>query len=270
MCRLMPYFISYSQICVRINVHWVALKSSRTIPQNDRVSIVTEGLLIRLQITEWEMKDSIALHSSRIDYVVTRWELQYLIGARNVDFWGAGFVSKPIAMVRFRVGTRPWNWTGNLDPLLTLFGRHEGMARIFESQKHWIDDWIEAFRSFNYLLFPFFLFLKNITSKAFEKLLPRRNNKSTIERFYRRSCSSIFVLSTLFSSLDSIGFLWTVGCGNVMLASVHGRLTTAKTFSCALTSSPIALSGKHKNRSLEKGIHRHGNWETIGYTSIRW
>jgi len=62
----------------------------------------------------------------------------------------------------------------------------------------------------------------------------------------------------------------TVGCGNVILSSVHGRPTTSKTFTCIQSSNPIALCAKHRNRRLEKGIHRHGNWNTIGYTSKKW
>jgi len=107
MCRLMPYFISHSQIWDQVNMHWVALEISRISPQNDLVFIATQPLLIRLQLREWEMKEGIQLHMSRIDYVVIRWELQFLIGARHVDFGGAGFVWKPVATVRFRVGTGP-------------------------------------------------------------------------------------------------------------------------------------------------------------------
>ena len=107
MCRLMPYFISRSQICDRINIHWVAVKLSRKLRQNDRVFIATPWQLVRLQIGEREMKEGIKLHISCIDYVTIRSELKYLIGARNVDFWGAGFVWKPVATVRFRVGTGP-------------------------------------------------------------------------------------------------------------------------------------------------------------------
>jgi len=106
-CRLMPLFISHSQICDRINFLWVALKSSRISRQNARVSIATQWLLIRLEIGEWEMKEGIKQHISCIYYVVIRCELQYLIGVRNVDFWGVGCVWKPVAMVRFRVRTGP-------------------------------------------------------------------------------------------------------------------------------------------------------------------
>jgi len=69
----------------------------------------------------------------------------------------------------------------------------------------------------------------------------------------------IFVLLTRFSTLESLCFVRTVGCGNVILSSVHGRLTTSKTFTCIQSSSPIALFSKHRDRHLEKGIHRRGN-----------
>ena len=107
MCRMMPCFISHSQICDRINIHWVALKLSQIPCQNDRVSIATQRLLIWFQIGQWGMKEGITLHISHIDYVAIRWELQYLIVARNVDIWEVGLVWKPVATVQFQVGTGP-------------------------------------------------------------------------------------------------------------------------------------------------------------------
>ena len=53
------------------------------------------------------MKERLKLHNLHIVHVVIRSELEYLIGARNVDFSGAGFVWKPVATVRFWVGTGP-------------------------------------------------------------------------------------------------------------------------------------------------------------------
>jgi len=107
MCRLMPCFISHSQICDHINIDWVALKLSWKSRQNDRDSIATPQQLVRLPIGKWHMKEGIKLHISHIDYLAMRWELQYLIGARDVDFWRAGFGWKPVAMVRFQVGPGP-------------------------------------------------------------------------------------------------------------------------------------------------------------------
>jgi len=115
MCRWMPCFISHSQMCDRTSIHSVAFTLSRKTHQNDRVSIATPRELVRLQIGDWETKEGIKLHISHIDYVAIRWELQYLIAARNVDLWGVGFVWKPVATVRFRVrpgpGTEPGLWT---------------------------------------------------------------------------------------------------------------------------------------------------------------
>jgi len=107
MCRLMPCFISHSQICDQINIHWVGLKLSRKVHQNDRVSITTAQQLVWSQIGEWEMKEGIKLHISRIDYVAIWLELQYLIEARNVYFRTEGFGWKLVATVRFWVGTWP-------------------------------------------------------------------------------------------------------------------------------------------------------------------
>ena len=87
MCRLMPYVISHSEICDRINIHCITVKLSRKSVQNERVSIMTPRQLVRLQIGECEMKEGIKLHIWHIDYVAIRWELQYLIAGRNVDFW---------------------------------------------------------------------------------------------------------------------------------------------------------------------------------------
>ena len=52
-------------------------------------------------------QSAIRLHNLRINPVVIRSELKYVIRARNVDFWGAGVVWKPVASVRFPVGTAP-------------------------------------------------------------------------------------------------------------------------------------------------------------------
>jgi hypothetical protein len=119
-------------------------------------------------------------------------------------------------------------------------------------------------------LLPFFPFLRNITLKNMQKQLPWRNNKSTIERFSDRSSSLFFVLSTRCSTLKSLCFVQMVGCGNVMLSSVHEWLTTWKTITSSQSSSPIALRAKHRNCCLEKWIHCRGNLETIGYTSKKW
>jgi len=69
----------------------------------------------------------------------------------------------------------------------------------------------------------------------------------------------IFLHLDALSTLYSLCFVRMVGCGNVILSSVHEWLTTLKTFTCTQSSSPIALSTKHRNCHLEKGIHRHGN-----------
>jgi len=60
---------------------------------------------------------------------------------------------------------------------------------------------------------------------------------------------------------------WTWQC---ILSSVHRWLTTSKPFPCTRSSSPIALCANHWNHGLEKGIHCHGNWQTISYTSKGW
>jgi hypothetical protein len=100
---LMPCFCSHSQICDRISIHWVTLKLSGKTCQNDRVSIATPRKLVQLQIWEREMKEGIKLHISCIYYVAMRWELQYLLAGRSVDFSGACFVWKPVATDRFQV-----------------------------------------------------------------------------------------------------------------------------------------------------------------------
>jgi hypothetical protein len=105
MCRLMPYFISHSPICNRINIHWVAVKLRKISRQNDLVSIITQWLFIRLQIGEREMKVHIKLHISRIDFVTIWWELHNVHPARNVKLWGVGVVWKRVATVRFRAGS---------------------------------------------------------------------------------------------------------------------------------------------------------------------
>jgi hypothetical protein len=114
-CRLMPYFLSRSQICDRNNIHWVTLKWSRKSCQNGRVSIPTPPKLVRSQLRQREMKEGIKLHIIRIDYVSIRWELWYLIGARNVALWRSNYGWKSVETVRFRLRTGPWTepwlWT---------------------------------------------------------------------------------------------------------------------------------------------------------------
>jgi len=119
-------------------------------------------------------------------------------------------------------------------------------------------------------LLPFFPFLRIITLKNMEKQRPWKNNKSTIERLLEGSLRLFFVPSTCFSSLECLWLVRMVGCSDVILSSVHARLTTSKTFTCIQSSSPIALCAKHLNCHLEKGIHPRDDWETIGYTSKRW
>jgi len=120
------------------------------------------------------------------------------------------------------------------------------------------------------LVLPFFLFLRNITVKNMEKQLSWRNNKSTIERFEEWSLTWFLALSMHFSTLESLCFVPTVGCGIGILSSVHVRLATSKTFTWTRSSIPIALCAVHQNRRLERGIHHCGDWETIGNTSERW
>jgi hypothetical protein len=107
MCRLMPYFISHSQFCDQINIHWFALHLGLKSTQNDRVSIGTLRQLVWFQIGEWEMKKGTKLQISRIDHVTIQWQLQYFIVSRHVGFWRAGSGWKAIATVRFHVGTGP-------------------------------------------------------------------------------------------------------------------------------------------------------------------
>jgi len=128
----------------------------------------------------------------------------------------------------------------------------------------------QSLRNLEASLLPFFPFLRNITLNDMNEQLPWRNWRSIMRRFWGRSSSVIFVLSMLFLSLEDSCFVWTVRCGNVVLSSVHGWLTTSKAFTCAWSSSPITQSRKHKNGCLEKGIHCDGNWQTIQYTSTRW
>jgi hypothetical protein len=52
----------------------------------DGFSIATQQILVGSQICEREMKERLKLHNLRIEHVVIRSELKYLIEARNVDF----------------------------------------------------------------------------------------------------------------------------------------------------------------------------------------
>jgi len=72
-----------------------------------------------------------------------------------------------------------------------------------------------------------------------------------------------------FSTLESLCFVRMIRCHNVILSSVHGWLTTLKTFTWTESSSPIEPWAKQQNCHLENGIHHHGNQECIGHTSKR-
>jgi hypothetical protein len=96
LCRLMPYFISLSQMDDWINIRGAAVKFSRKSRQNDRVFIATPWQLVRLQIAAQEIKEGIKLHISHIDYVTILSEHKYLIGVGKVDFCGWGLCGNPL------------------------------------------------------------------------------------------------------------------------------------------------------------------------------
>jgi len=100
-------FTSCIQICNPTDIRWMVGISWLNLSEIGGFSIATEWILVRSQIRKLEAKVRLTLHNLRIDHVVIRSELKYLIRERNVDFWGAGFVWKPVATVRFQVGTGP-------------------------------------------------------------------------------------------------------------------------------------------------------------------
>jgi len=116
----------------------------------------------------------------------------------------------------------------------------------------------------------FFPFLQNITLTNMRNQAPWWNDKSTIVRFQGWSSSLFLILSTRFSTLDSLCFVRMVRCGNVIMSSVHGLLTTLRTFNCTQSSSLTALCAKHQYHSLENRIHRRGDSKTISLISKRW
>ena len=84
------------------------------------------------------------------------------------------------------------------------------------------------------------------------------------------SSNWFFILSTCCSTMESLCFVRTFGCGNDILSSLQGWLTTSESFTCIPTCSPITLCAKHRNRHLDMNIDHCGTWENIGYTSKRW
>jgi hypothetical protein len=138
---------------------------------------------------------------------------------------------------------------------------------VSEMSTRWLDQILQIFQASLLLLV---LFLWNSTWKDMEKQLPWRNNKSTMKRLWAWFSSLFIVLLTRVVTLESLCFVWTVGGGNNILSSVHGRLTTLKRFTCKRSTNPISLCAKNLHCRLEKGIHCRGNWETIGYTSKNW
>jgi len=165
---------------------------------------------------------------------------------------------------------------GRLEPQLSVdsavHSRHI-LQTIRVTRSNWQYIWVsetssprldQILRMLQSSLMPFFLFLKNITSKEKEKPMPWGKNNSTIVRFQGGSSSWYFVLWMRFSQRDSVYFVRTAWCGNVILSSAHGRPTTLKTFTCTPSCSPIVLCVKHRNCCLENGIHHRGSWERIG------
>ena len=108
--------------------------------------------------------------------------------------------------------------------------------------------------------FPLFLFLPNITVKYMHKHLAWRIHKSRMERFYGRTSRLFFALSTHSSILESLCFVWTVAYSISIMSSVHGWLTTSKTFTCTKSRSNIGLCVKHGNSHLGKVIQCHRSW----------
>jgi len=49
----------------------------------------------------------------------------------------------------------------------------------------------------------------------------------------RKDFKLFFTLSTHFPTWESLCFVQMVRCGNVILSSVNGQLTTLKTFTCS-------------------------------------
>jgi hypothetical protein len=61
----------------------------------------------------------------------------------------------------------------------------------------------------------------------------------------RKDFDHIFRSLDALSTLEGLCFVRMVGCGNVILSSVHGRLTTSITFTCIQSSSPFGLCAQH-------------------------
>jgi hypothetical protein len=86
---------------------------------------------------------------------------------------------------------------------------------------------------------PFFPFVRNISLQDLEQHLPWRNNRAAFRRVEGSSSSILFIRLTRFWILESLCFVRMVRCGNGILTSVHGRLTTSKTFTCIQSSNHI-------------------------------
>jgi len=102
-----PSFTSRCQICDWTKIHWIAVKEGDISAEKCGFSIATQRILVQSQIWEQEVKEGLKLNNVRTDHVTIRSELRYLFGAKILDLKCRVFGWKPVATVRFRVGTGP-------------------------------------------------------------------------------------------------------------------------------------------------------------------
>jgi hypothetical protein len=103
LCSSTCSFTSGSQICNPTNIRWVAIEYPLISVKMGCFFPATQRISVGSQIGKWEVKERPERHHLRIDHVLIRWELKYLIGGRGVgtvklDPWsGSNLAQQPQA-----------------------------------------------------------------------------------------------------------------------------------------------------------------------------
>jgi len=120
-CSSRRSFTSRFPIYDPTDIRWVAAKKGHILSEMSGFLVVTQRILVRWHIWDWEVKERLELHNQRTNHVMIRSALKYLITGKVVMLkcrvFGGGTgpfpmgpvfrVVRPVAMVQFRVKQKP-------------------------------------------------------------------------------------------------------------------------------------------------------------------
>lgn len=150
--------------------------------------------------------------------------------------------------------------TGHMLQTISLTRRNGQHYSVLKTSTWWLD---KSLLNLEASFITVFLFLQNITLKDIVINPCQRKNISMIRMFWGMLLSIYVILLQYCSWLECSGFVRTVRCGNFILISVQGWLTTSKAFTWTQLSALIAQCVKYWTCHLVKGVNHCGNWETI-------